>query len=259
MDSIFSLSPSRIFLSPKGVKCPFGCSYCFANFSQYEPQQYLDDFLDGKINYQPGDIIYPACDVEFFRMEGWQEILEKLCKLPIVISISTKAKLSIDDAYKIEKSYRSAIKCGGFLKVGISISTKYSVMTIEPRTPLYAHRLSSASLLSSANVPCCLILKPLHYNISTAEYFEIICDFSSFTSTILTGDLYLDDGDEDEVTKNSKTRKVSWIRQENKWNFICMKKKISELEDFIKSRQLTCCHSDEEAIRSLRETNHHEY
>lgn len=192
-------------------------------------------------------------------MEGWQEILDRLCKLPIVISISTKAKLSTDDVHKIDKSYRTAIKSGGFLKIGISISTKHSVITIEPKTPLYEHRLSSASLLSSAHVPCCLILKPLHYNIPAAEYIEIICDFSSFTSTILTGDLYLDNSDEDEAIKNSKTRKVSWIRKKNKWSYICMNKKIAELENFIKSRQLTCCHSDEEAISSLREMNYHEY
>lgn len=259
MSSISLPPPSRIFLSPRGVKCPFGCTYCFTNFSQYKPQQYLEDFLDGKIGYQPGDILYPACDVEFFRMEGWQEILREICTLPIVVSISTKAMLSLDDVHEIKKSSEAANKSGGFLKVGISISTKYSVKELEPRTPLYAHRLASASLLSNAHIPCCLILKPLHYNIPSEEYFEIIRDFSLFTSTILTGDLYLDDRNKNSIDTNTKSRKVSWIKHDNTWNYICMEKKISELEQFIKSRQLTCCHSDEEAIQSLRQAHSNEH
>lgn len=249
----------RYFFTVGRKKCPFGCTYCFTEFNNYIRPPSIYSLLDGSILIDDIDIIYPACDIDFFALKNWREILQSLVKYKKTIVISTKATLTNDDVSFIFKIYQQLLSCGGFLKIGISITTKFSVENIEPKTPSYDNRLSSAKRLYYTGVPICLIMKPLLVEIGDGELNSIIDDFHSISNILLTGDEYLDSEspraieyiDSENVIIESKL--VNWKEDKAEWNARKNTLQINKLLTIANKYNLATASTDVEAVVYLRE------
>ena len=84
----------RILLTLPEARCPFGCQYCFAEFSQYERPISFTDIEHSPELLEGIDVVYPACDVDLFATNKPLEILRRAAALGPSISVSTKAALS---------------------------------------------------------------------------------------------------------------------------------------------------------------------
>ena len=67
----------RVFLTAS-APCPFGCAYCFAKFPEYEHQVSLESVLDRPADISEFDLVYPACDTDFFVLKDWDRLLPRL-------------------------------------------------------------------------------------------------------------------------------------------------------------------------------------
>jgi hypothetical protein len=56
--------------------CQYGCRYCFAKFDQFASNHLLSVVSNERI--REGDILYPACDGEFFSDRRARERIEDL-------------------------------------------------------------------------------------------------------------------------------------------------------------------------------------
>jgi len=214
---------NRFFFTVGQKKCPFGCIYCFTEFEDYVRPPSIYSLLNNEIIIDNIDIIYPACDIDFFCLSNWRDILNKISSYNKTIAISTKAKLKKDDIQFIYKIYKKIIANGGFLKIGISITTKYKDFKIEPKTPSYSERLKVIKELSEIGVPVCLIMKPLLVDIRTNELNSIVKDFHKFCNIILIGDEYVNMDSPRQIsfpdsdTYETVRRKVNWKFNNDDW------------------------------------------
>lgn len=183
---------SRLLLEVDGRPCSFGCSYCFANFSQYERPLWLSELEANLSLAEDIDVIYPACDSDLFARPDAISVLRRVASLGKSISISTKASLSREHAKQVADIASTLSQAGHVLKVGISVSTNSSIQQIEPRTPSYIARLKTVERLRTEGVVTALVLRPLLADVPDEEYLDIIRDFEPFVDSVLLGDEWLD-------------------------------------------------------------------
>lgn len=229
---------TRIMLAIDGQPCRFGCTYCFAQFSQYEPPMTLNDVLRKPELVHPFDVIYPACDTDLFARNDFEYILEKIVEFGKSISISTKANIN-NRAIKALISAASELrKVGAVVKVGISISTKHRIPEIEPRTPGYRSRIRSLSRLNQEGIISSLVLRPLLADISNREYEEILRDCHGSTKHVLIGDEWLDASDHFRAARGADANfvisvgTVNWARNNPTWRQRSIPGRRRILEDY---------------------------
>jgi hypothetical protein len=173
-------------------RCPFRCSYCFADFSQYERPVTLDDVESDRRLLAAVDVVYPACDVDLFALARWRDHLQRTARLGTSISISTKAQLDRGAVAVIAAVARELAARGQVLKVAISVSTRSRAAEYEPRAPSYQDRMATLRRLADGGVPTALVLRPLLAEIPAHEYATIVRDTPRGIRYVLTGPEHLD-------------------------------------------------------------------
>lgn len=214
----------RIFLTVRGKRCAFGCTYCFADFSQYNGTSSLEDVECGAVDMSGVDVVYPACDVDLFALtKRWAGIIERTAGLECSISISTKATLSEAQIVTLAEWASLLRRRGQILKIGISASTMSRCHALEPRAASWSQRLDNLRRLRDVGVPSCLVLKPLLSEISTDEYKGMISAGSAYTSAVILGDEYVDDAQATRRASSADTngalasREVNWLPEQPRW------------------------------------------
>lgn len=182
----------RMLMSIDDQVCPFGCTYCFAQFEQYVPPATLADAEADPGRCANVDVLYPACDSDLFARKDFGDILHRVGVFGKSVSVSTKAQIGNRAIYALRALQQTLAPSGAVVKVGISISTKYSGPRVEPSTPGYDARLRSLARLREENIPSALVLRPLLAEIPDQEYEEILSDCSGLTNRVLVGDEWLD-------------------------------------------------------------------
>lgn len=214
---------NRLMLAIDGEPCRFGCTYCFAQFAQYEQPRTLREIEARPELVDHIDVIYPACDTDLFARRDYEDVLERVTNLRKSISISTKASVGRRAISALQTASNALSRFGAVIKVGVSISTKYSIPEIEPRTPGYRSRVSSLARLRDAGLPNSLVLRPLLADVSDREYEEVLHDCAGVTERVLLGDEWLDAGDRFRASRGADASPVvlsgtvNWARNQPEW------------------------------------------
>lgn len=248
---------SRILVGTGSDSCPFGCSYCFARFTQYRKSDSFAALFTNFRDLPPADFLYPDCDGDLFASKSWFEVLGRLAGMPYSISLSTKDHLStaqVEAALELQEHLR---RRGKFLKIGVSFSTKNSVDDIEPKTPRYDLRLASLKQLAAFGIPTALVLRPLLPEVSTAEYREILVDAKEFTDYVLLGEEWLDSQDPRPLLGEARglariePSRVRWLEGSPKWVKRGIQGRTAELSEIASMLGLKPFDSDLDLMASL--------
>jgi DNA repair photolyase len=208
----------RLLVTLSKVRCPFRCSYCFTDFTQYERPISLEDVERAPSILDGVDVIYPACDVDLFATPAPLETLARAADFGVSISVSTKAALSAGTLAGLDRIARVLRARSRILKVGISVSTKYRTAQIEPAAPSYLVRIRNLRLLADSSVDTCLVMKPILSDIPAREYCEILDDVAGITGNVLVGEEYLDSvHPRIPYTSSTVERCVTWIGSHPIW------------------------------------------
>lgn len=213
---------SRLLLSSGPARCPFGCTYCFADFSQYVRAPSLLKIRPGDPVLNHVDILYPACDTDIFADPDGVRALRHAASLGKSLSISTKARLHTSQLKQISAIAKALAEEGLVLKVGVSFATKHRVAEIEPRTPSYNARLETLMGLAGSAIATSVVLRPLLVDVPETEYLEIIDDTAEHSGLLLLGNEWLAsipraerrNRVEGEVVRH---RVVEWIPEQPLW------------------------------------------
>lgn len=250
----------RLLLSLDSEPCPFGCSYCFADFSQYSAGPTLDELEANPRLLEGVQVIYPACDADLFVRRDAADVLVRTAALGRSISISTKARVRPSQIQLLQQLDRELRDLGHLLKVGVSFSNRSRVAEIEPRTPTYERRLETLSRLQDADIPTIAVIRPLLADIDDAEYEALIADVAPFVSGVLMGDEYLDaqEGRRRVAARpiatgptGVRSRSVNWLAAPAFWPVRETPGRIDRLSAYVSSLGLTPYTSDLQAMESL--------
>jgi hypothetical protein len=184
---------TRLLLTVGRKRCPYRCSYCFTDFSQYQTPLTLDEVMDRRVLMNGVHLLYPACDVDLFAMRRWPRYLSDAVELGVSISISTKAALHAADVEQLQEFSQRLARSGHVLKVGVSVTTRSRARDLEPRAPTYEARLETLRQLRVGGVATALVLRPLLADVAPDEYASIVQEAAAYTDCVLTGPEYLDD------------------------------------------------------------------
>lgn len=247
---------NRLLLTIAGETCPFGCKYCFAKFSQYRSPISLQDVEKSPSLLDGIDVIYPACDIDFFALTEAPDLLWRLSALKRSISISTKARLSTHMAQVAGAVHAILLKSGAVLKVSVSISTKYKVCEIEPGTSSYKIRLENLRRLAANYIPSSVVLKPILIDIPPSEYAEIVQDAADLSRIVLLGDEYLDSSFTTGRVANgietvTKNRAVAWAVGHPIWPIRASREHIPVIKAAIANVGGMCFDSDLDVMSFL--------
>jgi hypothetical protein len=249
--SSYVLAMRRMLLTLPDARCPFGCQYCFAEFSQYERPLDLDAVERSPDLLADVDVVYPACDVDLFATKTPLEILRRTAALGRSISVSTKAALSDRLVRGLADIARDIEERGEILKVGVSISTKHNCGRLEPRAATYALRIRNLRLLQAASIPSALVLKPVLRDVSLGEYCEIISDAEPFTRLVLVGDEYLDALEPRVPLAAVTRRRVPWAINQPIWPVTTDVERIASIKAFAERLGFCVFESDLELMAAL--------
>lgn len=236
--------------------CSANCAYCFAKWPNYVKQPILDiqQIPDG------GVILYPCCDSDICENETeWDHlwaIATRAAKL--YVSISTKRWIPdklILQYQRLNQYLREQKK--GFVKISISLTTKYQIDQIEPGTDDYYRRKQLFEQLQELGFMSSLIFKPILPFVSEEEYQEIITDFPT-CDFFLLGDLYVHT--ETEFYKRyiynqypEKLRKILWLNSCPSWRYVAQDDKIRKIAQFIVLQGKEAFYSDRDVICGMIE------
>ncbi len=221
-------------------KCPFNCSYCFAELECFQESSLISKrtLLNANVS---ADILYPSCDTEIDFSDSKIEEIVHLARATqaIAVSISTKRKMSDLMLSKLFALNERLKEIGSMLKFSISISTKNQLNVIEEGTSSYAERLELSAKLSAMGLVTSVNIKPILPFIDTAEYCDIISDFIETTPHFMLGGLYIDPNDEfgESIIKGYpdliSQHVVDWIPDKPTWNICYDPEKMRNISDFI--------------------------
>jgi DNA repair photolyase len=181
----------RMLFSAK-KKCNFGCKYCFSQLGDYDKY-----FYDSKKSYDDYDIIYPACDGEIDSID-FKELLKYIGdrKKPMIIAISTKSVITDKFLKEFVKVDRALKKNNGFLKVGITITSKNYLKDFESKAASFKERIDNLKLLKKNDICCGVVIRPIIPFLLEKEFEDIIDNTKNVADYYLLGGLY--------IFKNSK-------------------------------------------------------
>lgn len=249
----------RLLLSLASEPCPFGCTYCFADFSQYSPGPTLEDVEADSRLLDGVQVVYPACDGDLFVRRDAAEVLIRTAALRRSISVSTKARLRPSHITLLQRLNRELGELGQILKVGVSFSNRSRAKEIEPRTPTYDRRLETLGRLQDAGIPTIAVIRPLLADIDDAEYEALLADVALLAPGVLMGDEYLD-AKESRRRVPSRTatgptgvraRSVKWLAPAAVWPVRETPGRIRRLSAHASSLGLAAYTSDLQAMDSL--------
>ena len=218
--------------------CPSNCLYCFAKWSNYNCQPSLRDWR----NQAMCSVVCPCCDGDF---ESNSEILPQLWKMArelslLYVSISTKHTVNDNILAKYEELNKALIDSGkGFVKISVSVTTKYRIQELEQNTDTYDERRKFFSYLRSLGFATSVIIKPVLPFIDYSEYKEIVDDFSD-CQYFLSGNLYVNESTEFyrryiENQYDLDERQVSWLDEQPFWKYVIQTKKLKKISKYIQS------------------------
>lgn len=217
MTYAWRVAPSRLLFTIDRRRCPFGCEYCFASFDDPAILPTLSEIEANPHRASGTDFIYPGCDVEIFARNDWNQVLRRSAALHRSMSLATKAKLTESQIRTLAELAHDYSMCGLFIKLGVSVSTKYALATIEPRTATYEERLDNARRLVGSGVHAALLLRPLLPQVNADEYDEILYDFRPYTDVLLVGELWLSASTSAVDGENCRKHPVGWLSSEITW------------------------------------------
>lgn len=246
----------RLLLTLQKKRCPFGCTYCFASFTQYDRPLTLEEVEEHPAVLKDVDVVYPSCDIDLFALKDPIGVLERVSRLERSVSVSTKAKLSEEVVLCLANVARSIEEMGHVLKIGVSFSTKLLIESIEPRTAPYRDRMENLRLLKTHGIWSCLVLKPILIDVPAEEYCEIVTDASLLTSSVLVGDEYLDaDGEHrrasSAIEPRLSNRQVAWAARQPTWPVRMAEKHVHAIEACAEDLGMCCFASDLDLMESL--------
>ena len=259
LGGVFSMINKRILLSNER-KCPFECSYCFAEldcYAQQKPRMLTINSLN--LESESPVIIYPSCDSELTLDEQNLRILKDIIsshRYPI-LSFSTKRKLSDSQLDKLATLNQLLKEKESFLKVSVSLSNKNRLGVIEKKASTYQERLETIERIQQKNIISSVNIKPILPFIALDEYFEIVDDFSNYTKFFMLGSLYIDKNTSfgNEVINNYPSwicsRNVSWLPDKPDWLVCENKTLLKDIRDRIISNGALCFDSDISLINKL--------
>jgi len=244
----------RTLYSPKS-KCSGGCKYCFAQWGGQAPEFPLID-AEFAIHRTQKHIVYPCCDGDFVSNTALFESLEKLSEQPnLVVSISTKQLLSDKTLFFLKRIHEKLKENAGFLKLGVSITTKSMIEELEPDTAPYQDRVKMLNRIVSMKIPSAVTLKPILPFIPIEEYQSIIDD-TTFAGRYLLGSLYVHPDSKffrhyikDRYVMELK--EVNWVNDNCKWMSVIQHHRIEQIQHYIEIKKLAGFLSDITLIEAL--------
>lgn len=236
--------------------CSANCMYCFAKWPDYikQPVINIQQISDESV------IVYPCCDGDICENNGDLDYLWDIAKreTKTYISISTKKRIPnehIMQYRELDHYLRSHKK--GFVKISVSLTTKYLLNQLEPGTDSYFERREFFLYLQEKGFASSLIFKPIIPIIPDEEYQEIVTDFSA-CNYFLLGDLYVH-ADTEFYKKyilnkySEKSRKISWLTSTPFWKYIDQDDKIQKLAQYIVKQNKEVFYSDVDLIYRMAE------
>lgn len=226
---------TRILFSGKN-QCPANCAYCFAKWKNYTPQPIIDFWTDNEI----AEVVYPCCDSDIEQNDTVLTILwEKAKTLPkLYISISTKRSIN-DATLKLYKELDRFLQNDkkGFIKISVSLTTKYKIEELEPGTARYDERKLFFEQLQNYGFHTAIVFKPILPFIDLNEYKEIVDDFSG-CKYFLLGNLYVDEETEFYIKYiqgkySIENHSVSWLADRPIWKCVVVEEKINHLKEYL--------------------------
>lgn len=202
----------RILFSTK-KKCNFGCKYCFSQLGDYDKY-----FYDNRKKYDNYDIIYPACDGEIDSID-FKELIRYISgrKKPIIIALSTKSVISVKFLKEFIKIDRLLKNNNGFLKVGITITSKNYLKDFELKAASFKERIENLKLLKKNGICCGVVIRPVIPFLPEKEFVYIIDNTKNIADYFLLGGLYIFKNsnfykEHLESFKNLKLSSVDWLK-----------------------------------------------
>lgn len=179
-------------------RCNGNCAYCIRNTNNF---QTLDLFSTRQnVALRNGlNIVYPSIDSEFFDNPNALLQLENMAKCSvgckILFNLSTKSKIDKETLKKLAQINAEMIdKEKGFVKVGVTFTTKYRINEFEPKSSSYSERLNTLDELACCGIPTSISIRPVLPFIRAEEYADIIDETSEFTDMYHLGSLYVEYG-----------------------------------------------------------------
>ncbi len=236
-------------------KCSGGCKYCFARWGDPAPEFPLVD-AEFAIHRTQKHVIYPCCDGDFNSNAALFKSLKKLSERPnLIVSVSTKQLLSNETLSFLKGVHEKLKENAGFLKLGVSITTKSMLEEIEPGTASYQDRLEMLECIVSMKIPSAVTLKPILPFIPVEEYQSIIDD-TAFVGRYLTGSLYVHPDTDffkqyiaDKYTTEVKA--VNWVSGECRWMSVLQDERIEKIRRYIEAKGLAEFPSDVALLKAL--------
>ncbi len=235
--------------------CSGGCKYCFAQWGEHAPD-FPPVCTEFAINRTKKHIVYPCCDDDFVFSASFNELLEELSRRQnLIVSISTKQWLSDDMLFFLKHIDEVLRGNGGFLKLGISITTRSMVEEIEPGAASYQARLETLKRIASTGIPFAVTLKPILPFISLEEYQAIIDD-TAFVGRYLMGSLYVDPETEffrKYIHEKYATvlQEVNWVNGDCRWISVVQDQRINQLQRYIEMNNMQGFLSDVALVETL--------
>jgi sulfatase maturation enzyme AslB (radical SAM superfamily) len=202
----------RILFSTK-KKCNFGCKYCFSQLGDYDKY-----FYDKRKDYSGYDVLYPACDGEIDSI-NFKDLLDciKSSNKPIIVAISTKMIINnkfLKEFTKLDKALKDN---GGFLKIGITITSKNYLNVFESRAASFKDRMENLKILKKNNICCGVVIRPIIPFLPKEEFEYIIDSTKKIADYYLLGGLYVFKSSSfykeySDVLKDLKLMRVDWLK-----------------------------------------------
>lgn len=248
---------NRLLLSG-ALGCPASCLYCFAKFEQPLDLTTIQntDFQSTGIG---AEIIYPCCDSEFSRSAAFIERLDIVAKSRsfTIFSLSTKRALSDDFLNNLsDLDHKMRRSNHGFIKLGVSFSTKSQCNEIEPRAASYRDRLKMLGQIKNSRIASSINIKPVLPFISQEEYIELVNDTLDLQIPYLVGGLYVSKKSsffKQYIAGKYKTseRIVEWLPQKPSWHYVESEKTIEAIKKRVGARQGKVFDSDPELLMEI--------